>query len=135
MKYSNYIGIVAAILLIVVCYLPWVVIPSLNVTLNGVSGYVNEQVSFGKQIIVHSFFCGLMSLFFLLLNVGVKRANVLIGAIHFAWALKNYYLFTACRLGDCPEKKLGIYALVVLAFVMLVMACLPKLKVKNEELQ
>jgi hypothetical protein len=133
MKYSNYIGVAAAIALIIACFLPWVFIPSLKITLSGIDSKVSEQVNFGRQIIAHSFFCLLMIAFYLLPYVSVKRANVLIGAIHFAWAIKNFYVFTTCRTGECPEKRFGIYAIVVLAFVMLVITFLPKLEVQNEE--
>ncbi|HEX8462806.1 MAG TPA: hypothetical protein VF623_15330, partial [Segetibacter sp.] len=108
-------------------------IPGLNITLSGVNGKVSEQVSFGTQIIAHSFFCILMTIFYLLPLVSVKRANVLIGAIHFAWTLKNYYVFTTCRVGECPEKQFGIYLVILLSFVMLVMTFLPELKVKSED--
>ena len=47
MKYSNYIGVVAAIALIGMCFLPWVVIPTLNVTLNGISSEINKDANFG----------------------------------------------------------------------------------------
>jgi hypothetical protein len=134
MKYSNYIGVAAAVALIVMCFLPWVVIPTLNVTLTGLNSEINKDANFGRQIIPHAFFCIVMSVCFLLPYVSVKRANVLFGAIHFAWAIKNYYVFTTCRLGDCPEKKIGIYGVVLFAFIMLIMSFLPKLKVKNQAL-
>lgn len=133
MRYSKYIGVVAAAALIAACFLPWVVVPGLNITLNGLNGKVNDQVSFGTQIISHSFFCLLMIVFFVLPGIGVKRANVVIGAIHVAWAVKNYYVFTACRVGECPEKKIGVYLIVLLSIIMLVMTLLAQVKFKNEE--
>ena len=50
MKYSQHIGIIAALLLIASCFLPWIEIAALHKTLNGLNGYVNNNITFGTQI-------------------------------------------------------------------------------------
>ncbi len=128
MKYSQHIGIVASLAIIGVCFLPWVFIPSLNLTLNGVNGKVNDALTFGTQWKSHSFFAVLMIICFAKPKVWAKRTNMFMGVFNIGWAIKNYILFSMCR-PDCPEVKIGLYLLVFFAITMLVMSLLPKLKV------
>jgi hypothetical protein len=132
MKYSQLIGIIAAIALIIICFLPWVHIPNLNITLSGLSGKVNEELTFGKQVKPHTFFCILMMIFFVINKVWAKRINVFIAFINISWAIKNYIIFSICRQGICPEKQVSLYLLVFLSVVLLICTFLPKIQVKQE---
>ncbi|NIM34570.1 MAG: hypothetical protein GTN67_03780 [Hydrotalea flava] len=128
MKYAQTIGIMAAILMVAVCFLPWIYIPSLQLTISGVHGTVNEQFTFGKQILAQSFFSVLLIAFFALPKVWAKRTNLFVGFINMAWAIKNFTLFSLCRAGECPEVKPGLYITVGLAVIVLLMTLLPRLK-------
>lgn len=128
MKYSNYLGVVAALGMIVSCFLPWVHIASLDITLNGVNGHVTERLDFGRQVYPQTFFALLMSVFFIVPRIWAKRTNLLVGAIQISWTIKNYIVFTMCREGECPEKKIGISLLLVFSAVAFLSALLPKLK-------
>ena len=128
MKYSNYLGAISSLALIICCFLPWVHINSLDLTLNGFQGKISEQLDFGKQAYTHIFFASLMFVFFLLQKIWAKRINILIGAFQFSWAIKNYIVFSMCREGECPEKMIGIYLLISLSFLMLMFTLMPKLK-------
>jgi hypothetical protein len=132
MKYSNVIGIVAALLLIVLCYAPWVHIPSLNMTLNGVRGRVNADLNFGRQIISYTFFAAFLIWLFLTPRLWAKRVNVFVGALQLGWTIKNFLIFTGCRLGECPEKKYGIYLVLLLSILVFIMTLLPKLDLKEQ---
>ncbi|MFZ5978497.1 MULTISPECIES: hypothetical protein [Hydrotalea] len=128
MKYAQTIGIIAAILMVAVCFMPWIYIPSLQLTISGVHGTVNEQFTFGKQILAQSFFSVLLIAFFALPKVWAKRTNLFVGFINMAWAIKNFTLFSLCREGECPEVKPGLYITVGLAVIVLLMTLLPRLK-------
>jgi hypothetical protein len=132
MKYTQTIGIIAAILMIANCYLPWIYIPSVNLTLNGVQGTVNEQFTFGQQIISQVFFSCLLIIGFLLPKVWAKRTNIFLGFINMAWAVKNFVLFSLCRAGECPQIKMGLYITLILGAIVLVMTLLPKLNIPVE---
>ena len=131
MKYSQVIGIFASIALIGICFLPWVSIPSLNIQLSGLNGRASAELSFGSQIKSHGFFTIIMVICFLVQQVWAKRTNVFVGTINFSWAIKNFIIFSMCRGGECPEKLPALYALVVVAFVMMMMGFFPRMKVKN----
>lgn len=132
MKYSQTIGVIAALLLVICCFLPWITI-NVNGTmlvLNGYYGKVNESLTFGKQYIPHSFFCSICILLFLINKVWAKRINMLFTLLSLSWAIKNFIVFGFCR-PQCPTKQVGIYALVTLASIMLLMSLLPKMELKK----
>jgi hypothetical protein len=131
MKYSQFIGIAAAIALVIVCTLPWVYIPSLHIYLSGLNGKSSPELTFGNQIQSHGFFATAMIICFYVPRIWAKRLNVFLGAINLAWAFKNFLIFSMCRGGECPEKQVGLYLLLVFASILFVMSLLPKLDVKK----
>ncbi|WP_298298103.1 hypothetical protein [Hydrotalea sp.] len=133
MKYTQTLGIIAAVLMVVVCFLPWIYIPSLQLTITGVHGKVNGQFTFGKQILAQGFFSILLIAFFAFPKVWAKRTNIFLGFINMAWAIKNFTLFSLCRAGECPEVKPGLYITVVLAVIVLLMTLVPRLKLPAEK--
>lgn len=131
MKYSQYIGIVAGIALVIVCTMPWVYIPSLQVYLTGINGKASAELNFGSQIQSHGFFSTIMIICFFVNKIWAKRVNVFLGAVNLAWAFKNFLIFSMCRGGECPEKQVALYLLLFFAAVMFVMSLLPKLEVRK----
>ncbi|MCZ2225031.1 MAG: hypothetical protein LC122_15520 [Chitinophagales bacterium] len=132
MKYSQSIGIVAALALIAICFLPWVYIPNLNITLSGINGKVNEELTFGKQVKPHAVLCLIMIILFFIKKILAKRINVFVAFVSLSWAIKNYIIFSICRQGICPERQAGLYLLIFFAIVIQVCSFLPKIKVPND---
>lgn len=130
MKYSQQIGIVAALALIAVCFMPWIEIPTLKIVLSGTNGKVNDALTFGRQVVPHTVYCSLLILFFIVQKVWAKRFNLFLGFINFCWAIKNYIIFSMCR-PECPEIKPALYLLVFFAFIILLATFLPKIKLKS----
>ncbi|MBS1640364.1 MAG: hypothetical protein JSR12_09915 [Bacteroidetes bacterium] len=131
MKYSQTIGIIAVLALLVSCFFPWIEVISLHKTFSGIDGKVNDNLTFGKQIIGHTFFAIFLIAFFLVQKIWAKRANILFGLMNLGWAIKNYILFSMCRQGDCPKVLPALYFVVLLAFVIQVMVLIPKMAIKN----
>ncbi|HEX8356278.1 MAG TPA: hypothetical protein VF610_02655 [Segetibacter sp.] len=129
MKYSNYIGVVAALALIACCFVPWVYIAPIKTTITGVSA---ENTNFGRPGILHIFFAAISIALFLLPRVWAKRANLFVATFNLAWSVRNFLIITHCELGECPEKKMGIYALLILSFLLEIMALLPKIELKED---
>ena len=127
MRYSNYIGAVATIILIISCFTPWVYISPIQTI---ITGFSTEHTNFGKPGLMHVILSSFAFILFLLTKIGAKRVNVFVCALNFSWALRNYLLVSNCELGECPEKRFGIYAVVLLSFLMLIMSLLPKEKIK-----
>ncbi len=129
MKYSQQAGITAALALIVICFLPWSFIASRQLTVSGLSA---TGTNFGKPGVFNIIMTCTALLLFAVSRVWAKRANVFICAINLAWSIRNYILLSTCSLGECPDKKPALYALIVLAVIMQVMAFLPKIEVDND---
>jgi hypothetical protein len=135
MKYSQVIGIIASLSIIGICYMPWVFIPQLNITLSGVNVYVSKNLYLGKPIKFYLFFLCIMIIFFALPKIWVKRTNVFLGAIVLGYSIYNYLLYTLCREGVCPEKKTGIYLLVISALIVQLMTLFPKITISGEKVK
>ena len=131
MKYTQIIGLIAALALIFICFIPWVYIPSLQVYLSGINGKASLELNFGSQVKSHGFLVLLMGVCFLVPKVWAKRLNVFLGAINLSWAFKNFIIFSMCRAGDCPEKQIGLYLLIVFSVILLVASLFPKLALKK----
>lgn len=129
MKYSNYVGVLCALALILFCWLPWVYIESINTIVTGLS---TGATNFGRPGGLHIFFAVLAIVFFLIQKVWAKRVNVFVVTLNFAWAIRNFILITQCEAGECPQKKLGIFAVFFFSTLILIMGMLPKVNLKNE---
>jgi len=130
MRWIKWAGLAAAILLIASCFIPWVVIESKNITISGIDA---TGTSYGKP----GYFHLLMSFFFLLFSfiprVWAKRSNLLVVAMNFAWAVRNYFVITACEGGECPVKKTGIYLALLASVLILIAALFPDMKLPGEK--
>lgn len=131
MRYSNYIGILAGILLLLVAYQPWIYIVSIQTSVTG-WGAATKTV-FGKPALMHLYLMPLSTFFFLLPKLWAKRLNPLLSAIHVAWAVRNLLLLSTCRNGECPEQYIWLYVYFGLALLLLVMSLLPEIRTKRSE--
>jgi hypothetical protein len=129
MKYSGWIGIVAALLLIAACFLPWTYYPDLNKTF---TGFFSEKNMYGKPGKVFIFFAVLAIVLFIIPRIWAKRLNILITVLTVSFAIKSYLLFTSCYHGNCPGKKEGIFIILIAPVIMVLASVLPDLKLKEE---
>lgn len=122
MKYSNYIGVIAAAAIVTVCFMPWVYIPSIKTTITGMSA---DKTNFGRPGLMNIILGITAVVLFIIPRIWAKRINLFIGIFNLAWSVRNFLLITQCELGECPEKKSGIYLLLLLSAVLLLMTFLP----------
>ena len=130
MKYSKYIGLFAACLLILACFMPWAHYPDIDKTFTGFFSEQNRYGKPGKLFVALAIIC---SVLFLLPKVWAQRLNMVMAVLTIAFAVRTYILFTACYRGICPEKQLGIYLLVGCSFIMLLASVLPDMKLKEKQ--
>jgi hypothetical protein len=128
MRSMKWVGIAAAILLIVSCFFPWVVITTKNITVTGVDA---TGTNFGRPGYFNLLFTAFFLLFTVIPVIWAKRANVVVAGFNLAWAIRNYLVVSACRGGDCPEKQLALYLMVVASFFMLLSSLFPYTNVKK----
>jgi hypothetical protein len=124
MKYTQTIGIIAALVVLICSFLPWSIVVSEQIT---ISGFETEGTRFGKPGLFLNFFTIIAIVLFLIPAIWAKRTNIFIGAIVFTWSLRNYILVSTCLMGECPVKQPALYTLVIASGVVMVMSLLPKL--------
>lgn len=125
MKYSNYVGVLAGITLIVACFLPWLYISSIQTILTGLH---TPKTDFGKPGMLNIILAFISIILFIVPAVWAKRINLFIGAFNLAWSIRNFTLFSQCESGECPEKKIGIFIVLIASIVLFIMALVPKIK-------
>jgi hypothetical protein len=130
MRYMKWIGLAAAVLLIVSCFTPWVFIESRNITVSGID---STGTNFGKPGYFHLLLTFFFLLFHFIPKVWAKRSNLLVTALNLGWAIRNYFIISACMGGDCPEKKTGMYLMLLSSLLMLVSALFPDMQITNEK--
>lgn len=120
MKYMKWIGILAVSLLVFSCFMPWIVVTGPSISAGGMDA---GGTNFGKPGYFHLFFALLFLIFHLIPRLWAKRANLVVVALNMAWAIRNFFILAICRGGDCPERQLGLW-LMMLASVLLLLAAL-----------
>jgi len=112
----RWIGIAIACVLIAACFMPWVTIESKQIT---VTGFETIGTNYGKPGLVHLVVSSLYIFLLLLNRIWSKRTAFFIGAINVAWSIRNFLLISACYAGECPEKEISLYLLVICSILCL----------------
>lgn len=129
MKYSQWIGVVAALLLVGACYLPWTYYPQLQ---KEFTGFFSENNAYGRPGKIFIFLCAIAVILYLIPRIWAKRTNLFVCAIILAFSIKSFILYTACAGGDCPEKRVGIFLVMLSSVVMVAAAMLPDIQLKDK---
>ena len=127
MKYAQWIGLTAAVVLVIACFLPWTFHPDLQ---KNFTGFFSESNNYGKPGKVFIVLSVLAVAFYIIPRVWAKRWNLLITALIVAYAIKSFILFSGCYHGICPEKREGLWMMLIASVIMLLMAVFPDMKLK-----
>ena len=128
MRYAKPVGLAAALLLIIVCFLPWTYHADIDKTF---TGFFSERGMYGKPGKFFIFFAVLSIVLILLPKIWAKRVHIFVAALMVAYAIKTYILFTSCYNAYCPEKKMGIYLVLILSLVQFVFSLLADVSPKK----
>jgi hypothetical protein len=115
MQFSKWPAVVAAFVVIAACFFPWVTIESKQAYIGGFHSSVTD---YGKPGVLHAFLCGLCIIFLLVARVWSVRAAFFISALNIAWAMRNFFLISACQAGICPVKQPALYVVVVASILL-----------------
>jgi len=132
MKYSQWIGIAAALALVVAGFLPWTWHPDLQ---KEFTGYYSENNVYGKPGKVFLVLSIVAVFFFMMPKIWAKRWNLLIGALIAAYAIKSFMLFSGCYAGTCPEKRIGLWLMLISAIIVLLMTVFPDISLSGDKKQ
>jgi hypothetical protein len=117
MQFIKPIGFLAAVTVLIACFLPWVYIESPDITVTGLSA---KGTTYGKPGLLHLVFTFVYLVLFAIPRVWSRRLNLLFTAFNFAWAVRNFLLITTCSGGECPVKKAGLYLILAGSAIMLI---------------
>ena len=136
LKILHWVGILACIPLIISCFLPWTYYADAHIvnvadrTFTGFYSFKNNYGKPGKMLV----FTAILSLLLILLpKIWAKRSNLFVCALGVGYAIKTYILFVSCYNAYCPEKKIGIYLMLMASVVMLIASAFPNLALKENE--
>ena len=130
MRYIKWVGLLAVVLLIGSCFLPWVIITSKNIIVSGVD---STGTNFGRPGYTHFVLSFFFIIFHIIPKLWAKRWNLVIVALNIAWAVRNYFIISMCREGECPEKQIGLWLAILGSVLMLLAALFPDIKLKDEK--
>lgn len=125
----KWIGLLAVLLLVYSCFIPWVIIPSQNIIVSGVD---STGTNFGKPGYAHFVLGFFFIVFHFIPKLWAKRINLLIVALNIAWAIRNYFIISMCRGGECPEKQIGLWLVLAASALLLIAALFPDIQLKKE---
>lgn len=129
MKYAPYIGTLAAILLITACFMPWTYYPDIHQTFNG---FYSHQDNYGKPGKAFIFLAVFSVILFFIPKIWAKRVGQITAVIILAYAIKTFILFSSCYAGICPEKKPGIFLVLLSAILILAASLFTGVKLPEE---
>src|SRR3954469_17682043 len=99
MKYSQLVGVIAALLVIIVCHFPWTFIESKNLV---ISGMWAPGTNLGRPGLMNIIVASASILFFSIPRIWAKRVNLFVTIFNLAWSIRNYILLASCLMGECP---------------------------------
>lgn len=124
MRLMKWIGLLAGMLTLVACFMPWVVIESRGLTLTGMQ---TEGTNFGKPGLLHLILSGFFLIFHFTPRVWAKRLNLVVAALNAGWALRNFLVIAGCQAGECPVRQLALYLLALSVLLQLAASLLPSM--------
>jgi hypothetical protein len=128
-KYSNWISLGALLLLAISCFMPWTYHADVDKTFTGFFSEKNIYGKPGRFLLVLGTVSTLLSF---VPALWAKRIALLVCGLNVAYAIKNLLLFGSCYQGYCPEKKAGLFLMVIAASLLLLASLFPKGKLKKE---
>ena len=97
-------------------------------TFTGFYSFRNNYGKPGKMLVA----IGIIVMALMLLpKIWAKRTNLFVCALGVGYAVKTYILFVSCYNAYCPEKKAGIFLMLIATIVMLVASVFPHLTLKD----
>lgn len=112
MSKANLSGLIAAIIVIVSAFLPWLTIESKHLVFTGLN---TTGSSFGEPGKLNIFVAVIAGILFLIKNKWTARINLFVTAFLTAWTFRNFTLFGRCEMGECPEREIGLYLSLIAA--------------------
>jgi hypothetical protein len=129
-KIFHWLGIIACITIIISCFLPWTYHADVSKTF---TGFFSEKSIYGKPGKFIIFFAVIILVFMLLPRIWAKRTNLFMAAFLLSYAVKTYTLYSSCYNAYCPDKKTGLFIMLISSIVIMLAAVFPHMKIPTQE--
>jgi len=129
-KYSKWLTLIAALLLIASCFMPWAFFPDLN---KAFTGWFTEHNMYGKPGKWLSFMAIVSIAAQFLPSIFLKRANLLMMALNVAYAFFTYVKYNRSYGIVEPQPQPGIYIMLITSVILLITAVFPSGELKKEK--
>lgn len=134
-KILSPVGMAACVALIISCFLPWAYFADPHITNEAertFTGFFSFHGEYGKPGYTLILFSVVILLFMILPKIWAKRTNLFLSAFLLAYAFKTYVLYTSCYNAYCPEKRAGIFIMLIATIVMLLACIFPNMKIAGD---
>jgi len=134
-KILSSFGMAACVALVISCFIPWAYyadahIPEADRTFTGFFSY---QSQYGKPAIGLILFTTIIFVCMIVPKVWAKRINLFLSGFMLAYAFRCYNLYTSCYNAYCPEKKAGIFIMLISAIIILIASVFPNMKIESKK--
>jgi hypothetical protein len=127
-RYSRWIALCAFLLLTAACFLPWTFHADIQKTF---TGFYTENNIYGKPGKFLLIFGGLSALFAFIPKLWLKRTALFLSGLNVAYGIKTFLMFGACYQGYCPEKKIGLFLMLISTILLMMAAMFPAGEIKQ----
>jgi hypothetical protein len=124
-KIIKWAGLTACVILIIACFLPWTYHADIN---KNFTGFFSEKNAYGRPGKYLTFFAAASLILIWLPKVWAKRIHLFFAALTVGYAIKTFILFTSCYNAYCPDKKIGIYLMIICCSIIFIASVFPDLK-------
>lgn len=122
-RYSPWLSLAALALLALACNLPWTWYADLQAHFNGFHSERNIYGRPGKFLLVMGTATAIASW---IPKLWAKRVALFSSAVNAAYAVKTYIIFSGCYLGACPDRKPGLFLMLLSVAILLWASLFPK---------
>jgi hypothetical protein len=126
-KYSKWLTLAAAVLLILSCFMDWAYYPDIQ---KSFTGWFSEKNVYGKPGKWLTVMAGFAMIAQFLPYLFLKRTNLFLMALNTAYAFFTFVKYTRSYGITNPTAQWGIYLMLISAILLLITAMFPSGKLK-----
>lgn len=129
----KWVSIIAAIIVIVSCFFPWVVIESKDIVISGVDA---GGTNYGKPGYANIFFTTVSMFFFFIPRVWTRIICIVFAVLNLAWTASNvFFKLAKCEAGICPDRQPALFIVFIAALVLIIGVLSTPLPIKQSQEQ
>ncbi len=133
-KIINKLGIIACVLAILSCFMPWITFTAQQETFTGF--FVKKfpsGVYYGRPGTFITIICLVILACMFIPKLWAKRINIFVSAFFLAFVVSVYIRFTNSLFENEIERRYGLILLVISAVIIFISCLLPDMKVKEKK--